>query len=154
MKSYGCAPGSGKILSTGDSHYRTKCNKRTEPVAVITRTVITSSQPPPPPKKSPVFKINQKSYLPSEITKYKRETVVRCHCMEIWSHESEYKSQTAETRALIEWSPSLALVKVGLSDKRGIFTGLYKGKEIPLQASTHPEGSRRMRHPDFKTIGI
>jgi hypothetical protein len=28
-----------------------------------------------------------------------------------------------------------------------------KGKEIPLQALTGPEGSRRLRLPDFKTIG-
>jgi hypothetical protein len=28
-----------------------------------------------------------------------------------------------------------------------------KGKAIPLQALTGPEGSRRMRLPDFKTIG-
>ena len=28
-----------------------------------------------------------------------------------------------------------------------------KGKAIPLQAWTDPEGSRRMRLPDFKTIG-
>jgi hypothetical protein len=32
----------------------------------------------------------------------------------------------------------------------------YKGKSkaIPLQAWTGPEGSRRLRLPDFKTIGI
>ena len=29
-----------------------------------------------------------------------------------------------------------------------------KGKAIPLQAWTGPEGSRRLRLPDFKTIGI
>jgi len=29
----------------------------------------------------------------------------------------------------------------------------YKGKAIPLQACTGPEGSRRLRLPDFKTIG-
>jgi hypothetical protein len=29
-----------------------------------------------------------------------------------------------------------------------------KGKEIPLQALTGPEGSRRLRLPDFMTIGI
>jgi hypothetical protein len=29
-----------------------------------------------------------------------------------------------------------------------------KGKAIPLQAWTGPEGSRRMRFPDFKTIVI
>jgi len=28
-----------------------------------------------------------------------------------------------------------------------------KGKAIPLQAWTGPEGSRRMMIPDFKTIG-
>jgi len=28
-----------------------------------------------------------------------------------------------------------------------------KGKAIPLQAWTVPEGSRRVRLPDFKTIG-
>jgi len=29
----------------------------------------------------------------------------------------------------------------------------YKGKAIPLQAWTGPDGSRRLRFPDFKTIG-
>jgi hypothetical protein len=28
-----------------------------------------------------------------------------------------------------------------------------KGKAIPLQAWTGPEGSRKLRFPDFKTIG-
>jgi len=28
-----------------------------------------------------------------------------------------------------------------------------KGKAIPLQAWTDPEGSRRLRLPDFKTVG-
>jgi hypothetical protein len=28
-----------------------------------------------------------------------------------------------------------------------------KGKSIPLQTWTGPEGSRRLRLPDFKTIG-
>jgi hypothetical protein len=30
---------------------------------------------------------------------------------------------------------------------------VYKGKAIPLEALTVPEGSRRLRLPDFKTIG-
>jgi len=30
---------------------------------------------------------------------------------------------------------------------------IKKGKAIPLQAWTSPEGSRRLRLPDFKTIG-
>jgi hypothetical protein len=28
-----------------------------------------------------------------------------------------------------------------------------KGKVIPLQALTGPEGSRKLRLPDFKTVG-
>jgi hypothetical protein len=28
-----------------------------------------------------------------------------------------------------------------------------KGKAIPFQALTGPEGSRRLRLPDFKTVG-
>jgi len=31
--------------------------------------------------------------------------------------------------------------------------GKGKGKAVPLQAWTGPEGSRRLRLPDFKTIG-
>jgi hypothetical protein len=31
---------------------------------------------------------------------------------------------------------------------------LIKGKAVPLQAWTGPEGSRRLRVPDFKTIDI
>jgi hypothetical protein len=30
----------------------------------------------------------------------------------------------------------------------------FKGKAIPFQAWAGPEGSRRLRLPDFKTIGI
>ena len=36
---------------------------------------------------------------------------------------------------------------------RGKGKGKGKGKAIQLQAWTGPEGSRRMRLPDFKTIG-
>jgi hypothetical protein len=32
-------------------------------------------------------------------------------------------------------------------------TEMSKGKAIPLQALTGPEGSRRLRLPDFMTIG-
>jgi hypothetical protein len=36
-----------------------------------------------------------------------------------------------------------------------IYIYIYKGegKAIPLQAWTGPEGSRRLRFPDFKTVG-
>ena len=41
----------------------------------------------------------------------------------------------------------------------GVFTLCFysikgKGKAIPLQAWTGPEGSKRLRLPDFKTIDI
>ena len=41
--------------------------------------------------------------------------------------------------------------RLGRPLKRG--KGKGKGKAIPLQAWTGPEGSRRLRIPDFKTIG-
>jgi hypothetical protein len=37
--------------------------------------------------------------------------------------------------------------------KSGNSAGGSKGKGIPLQAWTGPEGSRRLRLPDFKTVG-
>jgi len=40
-----------------------------------------------------------------------------------------------------------------LCSRRGISGWVKKGKAIPLQAWTAPEVSRRMRLPDFKTIG-
>jgi hypothetical protein len=56
-----------------------------------------------------------------------------------------------------------AQVAVGITNKCGIVWcgvrwtvggGKGKGKAIPLQALTGPEGSRKLRLPDFKTIGI
>jgi hypothetical protein len=44
------------------------------------------------------------------------------------------------TLILMGWPFELLLVK-------------GKGKAIPLQALTDPEGSRRLRLPDFKTVG-
>ena len=40
-----------------------------------------------------------------------------------------------------------------MSQKRGVLISLHKGKAIPLQSRRGPEGSRRLRFPDFKTIG-
>jgi hypothetical protein len=34
-----------------------------------------------------------------------------------------------------------------------MYEGKGKGKTIPLQAWTGPKGSRRLRLPDFKTVG-
>jgi hypothetical protein len=44
-----------------------------------------------------------------------------------------------------------------IDDSNRLFQGNVQnekeGKAIPLQAWTFPEGSRRLRIPDFKTIG-
>jgi len=40
-----------------------------------------------------------------------------------------------------------------LGDNRHIPNAKIKGKAIPLQAWTGREASRRLRFPDFKTIG-
>jgi hypothetical protein len=39
----------------------------------------------------------------------------------------------------------------GLPEQQTV--NMSNGKAIPLQAWTDPEGSRRLRLPDFKTIG-
>jgi hypothetical protein len=36
---------------------------------------------------------------------------------------------------------------------RPIYKGIKKGKAIPVQGRTGPEGSRRLRLPEFMTIG-
>jgi len=51
-----------------------------------------------------------------------------------------YKSH----RSFLCLSPNFAL-KIQLA--------VSKGKAIPLQAWTDPKGSRRLRLPDFKTVG-
>jgi len=63
----------------------------------------------------------------------------------------------------VHWQLALNISKehVFLSILRTIFKAIrrkkcimqVKGKAIPLQAWTGPEGSRRLRLPDFKTIG-
>ena len=37
--------------------------------------------------------------------------------------------------------------------KHSCETNNIEGKAIPLQAETGPKGSRRLRFPDFKTVG-
>jgi hypothetical protein len=48
----------------------------------------------------------------------------------------------------------LLLVYNSVSSHTGTVFEHDKGKAMPLQAWTGPEGSRRLRLPDFKTIGI
>jgi hypothetical protein len=38
-------------------------------------------------------------------------------------------------------------------NEQKLFINVGKGKAIPIQALTGPEGSRRLRLPDFKIIG-
>jgi hypothetical protein len=46
--------------------------------------------------------------------------------------------------------PSKTLWVLSRIEKR---SSVKKDRAIPLQALTDPEGSRRLRFPDFKTIG-
>jgi len=47
----------------------------------------------------------------------------------------------------------MTLVGLQRHRKKNIVNSRAKGKAIPLQAWTGPEGSRRLRLRDFKTIG-
>jgi hypothetical protein len=48
-------------------------------------------------------------------------------------------------------NPKLQSESIKLGKK--IFLIIVKGKAIPLQALTGPEGPRRLRLPDFETVG-
>jgi hypothetical protein len=47
----------------------------------------------------------------------------------------------------------ISLIKIKLLWSKGDEVCKGKGKAIPFQALTGPEGSRRLRLPDYKTIG-
>ena len=47
----------------------------------------------------------------------------------------------------LSWSDDYVILECDTVCKKG------NGKAMPLQAWTGPEGSRKMRLPDFKTIG-
>jgi hypothetical protein len=57
---------------------------------------------------------------------------------------------TSAGAAIIVVSPTQQKVVSGSPDPG---TYIKKGKAIPLQPLTGPEGSRRLSLPDFKTIG-
>jgi len=63
--------------------------------------------------------------------KQARSTLHILNCGKLWTAYDQHEIQHTEWRV----------------NKKG------KGKAIPLQAWTGPEGSRRLRLPDFKTIG-
>jgi hypothetical protein len=48
---------------------------------------------------------------------------------------------------------SSSTTRMTISFSRYSYCVMIKGKTIPLQALTGPEGSRRLRLPDFKAIG-
>jgi len=56
-------------------------------------------------------------------------------------------------RKLLVSTNLVNLQQVSKGKGKGKDIGKGKGKAIPLQAWTGPEGSRRLRLPDFKTIG-
>jgi len=66
--------------------------------------------------------------------------------------------KTAKFGFLRIWVPrnkktcSVSLLQVKLQPD-SYFVVKGKGKAVPLQAWTGPEGSRRLRCPDFKTFG-
>jgi hypothetical protein len=68
---------------------------------------------------------------------------------------SELSSQLQGTFTYISTSPLIYTDKLGKKSNGCMATHMIKGKgkAIPLQAWTGPEGSRRMRLPDFKTFG-
>jgi hypothetical protein len=60
----------------------------------------------------------------------------------------------------LQWQTFVPTFRENRPTSSGVYTGdrqthrqYSKGKAIPLQAWTGPEGSRRLRLPDFKTIG-
>ena len=53
----------------------------------------------------------------------------------------------------IQYSTVLWLLEIQIRGGRKVSDADKKGKAIPLQAWTGPEGSRKFRLPDFKTIG-
>jgi hypothetical protein len=63
---------------------------------------------------------------------------------------------TNPTHIHAAWQPSI-LNLIGLDRNTYFYThkgkGKSKGKAIPLRAWTGPEGFRKLRLPDFKTIG-
>jgi len=65
-------------------------------------------------------------------------------------------SMTSKFSMIGEWLRGKYLNEFGrgvIELLKGKGKGKGKGKAIPLQAWTGPEGSRRLRFPDFKTIG-
>jgi len=53
-----------------------------------------------------------------------------------------------------QWSLGVGQHRKSFETDIYIYIYISKGKAIPLQAWTDPEGSRRLRLPDFKTIGM
>jgi hypothetical protein len=56
--------------------------------------------------------------------------------------------KVTDNRKILRMRDELVFVRAGTA-----CTGKGKGKAIPLQAFTGPEGSRRLMLPDFKKIG-
>jgi hypothetical protein len=75
-----------------------------------------------------------------------------CHCtIVLYPSSSVYCSYEIDNRAKTV-NLQKDFKKWGVGVWRRILT--VKGKATPLQAWAGPEGTRRLRLPDFKTIGV
>ena len=63
----------------------------------------------------------------------------------MWIQNAKVQELTWKLRALWDW--------LHFGNIAEFISPLHKGKATPLQAWTGPESSRRLRLPDFKTIG-
>jgi hypothetical protein len=67
-------------------------------------------------------------------------------------HTEFVSEKGEEVEPLVGPTHSFSIFLTKRSGWRGERTKRVKGKAIPLQALTGPEGSRRLMLPDFKTI--
>ena len=67
----------------------------------------------------------------------------------IFLRTDQYSNKTDSSHHCKEKDLEICAIKL----QNEAFHFIVKGKLIPLQAWTGPEGSRRLRLPDFKTIG-
>jgi len=100
-----------------------------------------SSSTPPSPLPSPLNPVCICWYL-WQIAGCRVRKLVRCRNPKKWK----------DFALLLIFDCRQSVAVVGTFTRSFMCTGV-KGKAIPLQAWTGPEGSRRLRLPDFKTIG-
>jgi hypothetical protein len=106
------------------------------------------------------------SYVISKHKKRMIRTMLGCGYRELWYLTSHYNSFIIQCKNNYKYNYSILNFKMVAWHIFGWVSPLWwkcmignwcehfgKGKAIPLQVMTCPEGSRRLRLPDFKTIG-